>query len=335
VIQKFAEKNLDIYKGTAMQSSILNRVILYLIIISQIVISSCKTQTHVNIIRLKKIQLKDIDGRVFDVLSNHNNIVLLNTVGGISDLIFIDRKNSNKKITIDLVEKGIKNPNFIKLNADNSIFLLRKLKKKDNETTHGELVKIDISGKIVFRTNIPFIPQGMFGADSLIYILGKYNCKVLHVFDYNGKYKKSFLNLNKLNLPKITWQLEIKKYDGKIYISSAENFMIWIINNSKLISKIKFRDDNNLIEKKRFGKKTKIYRIKGINDFIVYNNLIYVSCFAHSRQGTKYWYDVIDLNTGKLIKTIKTKNIYYFAEFNESIFVWHNFPEFELFKVTF
>jgi len=313
-----------------MQYLKLNRLIIFIVIILPNLILIGQTNNTIRPITLSKIYLQHTDGRYPDVFVNNNFIILHKIGGGEDELIFYTLNNFKEKNKIDLYELGFKASPFL-YSTNHSIILISRIRKKD-KSKYPELVNINFKGKIIKRIRLKFIPRGLIATDNLICVFGKYKNKVLHIYDNKLRYKKSFISVNKFPLPYITWRLVLKKTGNKIFVSDVEKYKIWVIKNFKLFKEMKFRNDNNLIVNKQFGNKNKMYRNKGIHDFVVYDNKIYVSCFDHSNRKNETWYDVINLDTGEISRTVKTKFLYYFTNYKNRIFIYHNIPQFEIFN---
>ncbi|PID57683.1 MAG: hypothetical protein CR986_08865 [Ignavibacteriae bacterium] len=304
-----------------------------------ITIISCVSDKKIDEIKLEKIDIKIVPNKVPIVVANNNLIALISTDMGTKQLVFYDKRNYKETNKIDLVELGLKRTEFIALSENNEIFLLGRFNREENSKSEKyylvKLAKVE-SNQPKFLCKINYKPRDLYLHNNYLFILGNSNGKFIHIYDKTGKKERSFLDTDNLNLSEVEFNLHLKIYKDKYYMSSAQNFAITIINNFGLIEKkIKFRSDNDLIVYNNFGNKNKVYRKKGINNFFVKDNKIYVTCFEHIKFNTSYWYNIISLSDYTLLKTIKTESIYNMCEYQNDIFVWNNFPDFQIYKVYF
>ncbi len=197
------------------------------------------------------------------------------------------------------------------------------------------LMRFDLQGKILVEKELSFHPIAIMSVDSFLVIAGKYNHSLLHQFDLQGKYLNSFIPLPQHDATDFSWKTVMCKAKDNLILASPTQFKIWLWNMyTRLHQDWLYRSDTNLVVTQRIGGRELKYRQKGIHDMYCYKNFLFISAFDHSTTPSKFWYDVIDLAQFRVINTVYTDFLYSFFEKDQILYVYHNFPEFEIYRGT-
>ena len=307
--------------------------ILFILLFS-LLLYNC-AEYNIEEISLEKINI-DIPQKSVSTLQINEKYFTFFVVGGNRGISLLDRSKGNDYSYLDLLEIGLKKFKMFVINSKDELWFAKREKYVKDKKELPELAKTSIHGNILLRRNLPFDPQSILCIDTTLFLIGYHNGKFIHRFNSNGIYLKSIININEDDLEPFFWLLSATATENKIFIADAKYFRIWVIESDSLIKIIKYRDNGDLIKIENVSGKKKIYRNKGIHNVLVHNGKLYISCFEHGKYiKSFFWYDIVDLKNGKLLRSVKTDFLYYFASDGKTNYVFHNVPEFELFKIKF
>ena len=217
---------------------------------------------------------------------------------------------------------------------NNRIIFLTSEYDKKNKTFSANLIVYDYKSETHNIYTYPFYPQGIILNDKKIYILGNYKNKQIHLLNSNYSVISSFIKCEGRKEFKKRFQIPIFMDNvGNIFLGETTSFAIDIINKKKEKMLITLKNDNQLISIKKILNRKKFFRKKGVHSILVMNNMIYVSCFDHSQGKSKFWYDIISLDTHKLLKSVYTLFLYNFVKNGNSVYIYNGYGPFKLFRV--
>jgi len=116
-------------------------------------------------------------------------------------------------------------------------------------------------------------------------------------------------------------------------LGHTDKFAITILNKKNEKNSIRINNERDLISVNKIIDRRKIFRIKGIHSILALKNVLYVSCFDHSQEQTKFWYDIINLDTNKVISTITTPFLFNFIKDGKHRYVYKDVGPFQLFRI--
>lgn len=304
-----------------------------ILIFNLISIISCNNNDHTKI-GLRKIELNLKQNFSHSRFAENDNYIFINTHFHQKKLIYYD-KNTLKKINeINLESSKLRRHSFFMPDNNNNIWLFKTGSLNSKKNIPPKLIKIEFKTGNIIEKEIPFNPQAALIDNSNIIIVGVYNNNFLHVFNENGNLISSNIEIED-NFISTKWILSAEKFDNEIIISDAEKYRIWHIKNNRLLKKIIYRQDKDLIKIDKIRGKKKIYRQKGIHSIFESNGKIYASCFDHSGDSTLFWYDIVNIKNNKLMYTQKTKFLYNFYKYGNNHYIYKGYGNFELYEVIF
>lgn len=298
---------------------------------------SCTKSNENAILLRKKIDSFHSNYSVNFFMSTDNSFIAITTESYRRSIDTYEKTKGALVGSLDLYEIGLKDLKLFYPLNDHSFIAASMGRTVSGNYIPSQLIKLGYDGVIHFKEALPFTPQAIAIKDSLIYIAGNFQGKFFHQFDLSGNLQKSFYTLNDDERKLYHWKLASCCEKDTVFFASADKYKIWIIKDDQLVRNFKYRDESNLIKTEQQGEREKIYRQKGIHDMIYHKGKLFISCFDHSNNKSKFWYDVVDVNRGSLIEIISTDFLYSFIrDMNgNNKYVYHNLPEFELYEIKF